>query len=282
MSIHMIAARRLCNLIVSVVVLIFLSLNAYSENKSIILQSTTSTANSGLYRYLLPIFKKQTGINVNVVAVGTGQAIRNAENGDGDVLLVHAKPDEEKFVKEGFGVKRYDVMYNDFIIIGPPSDPAKITGLKSITKVLKKIAETKSVFVSRGDNSGTHKKEVELWKQTKVDPLIYSGRWYRETGTGMGATLNIAVGMNAYTLSDRGTWISFKNKQKHKILFQGDDNLFNQYGVILINPKKHQNVKSKEGQEFIDWIIGDKGQRAISKYKVKNQQLFFPNAKPST
>ena len=249
---------------------------------SIILQSTTSTANSGLYDYILPIFKKKTGIQVHVVAVGTGQAIKNAKNGDGDVLLVHAKSAEEKFVAEGFGVKRFDVMYNDFIIVGPPIDPAKIGGMSDALAAFGKIAEAKAVFASRGDNSGTYKKEMSLWKAAGLDPAKASGKWYRETGSGMGATLNVGVGMGAYVMTDRGTWISFKNKAGLKILVEGGDKLFNQYGVILVNPKMHAKVKTHEGQAFIDWIIGEEGQKAIAGYKLGGQQLFFPNAQPGS
>lgn len=251
---------------------------AQADDKSIILQSTTSTANSGLYKAILPIFEKKTGIKVRVVAVGTGQALRNGRAGDGDVLLVHAKAAEEKFVAEGYGVKRSDVMYNDFIIVGPPGDPAKIGGSGDAVKALAAIAAAKASFASRGDNSGTHKKELALWKSAGVDPTAASGKWYRETGSGMGATLNIAVGMGAYAMTDRGTWISFKNKRDYKILVEGDKGLFNQYGVILINPKRHANVNAKDGQAFIDWILSKPGQAAIANYKLGGQQLFFPNA----
>ena len=249
-----------------------------AQEKSILLQSTTSTANSGLYDYMLPMFTGKTGIQVNVVAVGTGQAIKNAQNGDGDVLLVHAKSAEEKFVAEGYGVERSDVMYNDFIIVGPPSDPAKIAGGSDAAAALKAIADSRSLFASRGDNSGTHKKEMALWKAAGVDAGAGSGTWYRETGSGMGATLNAAVGMGAYALTDRGTWISFKNKGDYEVVVEGDKNLFNQYGVILVNPHKHARVKQAEGQAFIDWILGDEGQAAIASYTLDGQQLFFPNA----
>ena len=252
---------------------------AHAQDRSIILQSTTSTANSGLYDHILPLFRSKTGITVNVVAVGTGQAIKNAQNGDGDVLLVHAKTAEEKFVADGYGVERYDVMYNDFIIVGPPADPAGIAGMKDATAALEKIAASGAIFASRGDNSGTHKKELALWQDAGVDPAEASGRWYRETGSGMGATLNTAVGMSAYTMTDRGTWISFKNKGDYEILGEGDANLFNQYGVILVNPDKHKRVKLAEGQAFIDWILGEEGQAAIAGYRLDGQQLFFPNAR---
>ncbi|MCB1874831.1 MAG: extracellular solute-binding protein [Chromatiales bacterium] len=250
-----------------------------AAERSILLQSTTSTANSGLYNAILPQFEKETGIKVHVVAVGTGQAIKNAMNGDGDVLLVHAKPAEEKFVAEGYGVERFDVMYNDFIIVGPPTDPADTDGSRDAEAALRKIAETRSLFASRGDNSGTHKKEQALWKDTGIDPTADSGTWYRETGSGMGATLNAAVGMGAYTLTDRGTWISFRNKGDFQIVVEGDSRLFNQYGVILVNPARHPNVRKEDGQAFIDWIRGNKGQQAIADYKLDGQQLFFPNAK---
>lgn len=261
------------------VALLGLAGQSAAAEKSIIVQSTTSTQNSGLYDHILPIFEKKTGIKVHVVAVGTGQAIKNAIRGDGDVLLVHAKPAEEKFVADGYGVARYDVMYNDFIIVGPPSDPAKIAGMKDATAALKKIAEAKALFASRGDNSGTHKKEKALWKAAGIDPTKDSGKWYRETGSGMGATLNAAVGMGAYVLTDRGTWISYKNKGEYKIAVEGDDALFNQYGVIMVNPKKHPKVKVKEAQTFIDWILSPEGQDAIRSYKLNGEQLFYPNAK---
>ncbi len=253
--------------------------SAWGAEKSILLQSTTSTANSGLYDHLLPMFTEKSGITVHVVAVGTGQAIKNAQNGDGDVLLVHARSAEEKFVAEGYGVERFDVMYNDFIVVGPPADPAGVGGMKDAAKALKMIADANTPFASRGDNSGTHKKEVALWNKAGVDIQAASGSWYRETGSGMGAALNAAVGMGAYALTDRGTWISFKNRGKHVIAVEGDEDLFNQYGVILVNPRKHANVKAAEGQAFIDWIISFEGQAAIADYKLGGQQLFFPNAK---
>ena len=252
---------------------------ALAADKSIIVQSTTSTESSGLFGYLLPLFTAKTGITVNVVAVGTGQAIKNAMNGDGDVLLVHAKPDEEKFVADGYGVERFDVMYNDFIIVGPAGDPAGIIGSKDAPAALKKIAQAQATFASRGDDSGTHKKELELWKDAGVDVGAASGTWYRETGSGMGATLNTAVGMGAYALTDRGTWISFKNKGDYKIVVEGDPTLFNQYGVILVSPRKHPRVKAAEGQAFIDWILSEEGQQAIASFKIDGLQLFFPNAK---
>jgi len=251
---------------------------AVSGDASIIVQSTTSTKNSGLYDHLLPQFKEKSGITVNVVAVGTGQAMKNARNCDGDVLLVHAKAAEEKFVADGFGVVRSDLMYNDFVIVGPPKDPAGVKGLKDAKDALKKIAGTKALFASRGDDSGTHKKEKSLWAGAGVDPSAGSGEWYRETGSGMGATLNAGVGMGAYVMTDRATWIAFKNKGDFEILVEGDEALFNQYGVILVNGEKCPNVKAKEGQAFIDWLLSAEGQNAIRGYKRDGQQLFFPNA----
>ena len=256
------------------------STSAQSEDESIIVQSTTSTANSGLYDYLLPKFKEVSGITVRVVAVGTGQAIKNAKNCDGDVLLVHAKPAEQKFIDEGYGAKRFDLMYNDFIFVGPPSDPAGIAGTKDVASALKKIAEKRAVFASRGDDSGTHKKEKALWKSAGVDPQAGSGMWYRETGSGMGATLNAGVGMGAYVMTDRATWISFKNKGDFKIAVQGDKALFNQYGVIVVNKDKCDNVKSRLGQSFVNWLLSPEGQNTISTYKRDGQQLFFPNVQP--
>jgi tungstate transport system substrate-binding protein len=265
--------------VLSTALLLSLVGTAPAQDKFIIVQSTTSTQDSGLFNHILPMFQKKTGIEVRVVAVGTGQAIKNAQNGDGDVLFVHAKPAEEKFVAEGWGVKRFDVMYNDFIIVGPRSDPAKIAGTKDVAAALKKIAAAKSPFASRGDDSGTHKAELALWKAAGVDVKAASGSWYRETGSGMGPTLNTAVGMGAYALSDRATWSSFKNKANHQIAVEGDSKLFNQYGVMLVNPKKHPKVKTEAGQAFIDWLIGAEGQAAIASFKINGEQQFFPNAK---
>ncbi len=249
-----------------------------AQDNFIIVQSTTSTQNSGLFDHILPKFTEKTGIEVRVVAVGTGQALKNAQNGDGDVLLVHAKPAEEKFVADGYGVKRLDVMYNDFVIVGPDSDPAGIAGSTDAAAAFRKIAESQSPFASRGDDSGTHKKELQLWKEAGVDVKAASGSWYRETGSGMGATLNTAVGMGAYALSDRATWVAFGNKGNFKIAVEGDEKLFNQYGVILVNPEMHPNVKAEAGQAFIDWITSPEGQQAIAEFKVQGQQLFYPNA----
>lgn len=249
-----------------------------ADDEFIIVQSTTSTQNSGLLDHILPLFKAKTGIQARIVAVGTGQAIRNAANGDGDILLVHAKTAEEKFVADGHGVKRHDVMYNDFVIVGPAKDPAGVAGLPDPLEALGKIATSKTVFASRGDDSGTHKKELALWKASGIDPTKDSGGWYREMGSGMGATLNAAVGMSAYTMTDRATWIAFKNKADFKIVVEGDARLFNQYGVILVNPKRHPSVKAESGQKFIDWLTSSEGQNAIAAFKIEGQQLFFPNA----
>lgn len=245
---------------------------------SIIVQSTTSTANSGLYDYLLPTFKEATGIDVNVVAVGTGQAIKNAMNCDGDVLLVHAKASEEKFVAEGGGVSRSDLMYNDFVIVGPTSDPAGIHGSLDVSAALGAIAETGAMFASRGDDSGTHKKELALWSAAGIEPASASGDWYRETGSGMGATLNTGIGLGAYVLTDRATWITFGNKQDYEIQVEGDAALFNQYGIILVNPERCADVNASDGQAFIDWLLSDIGQATIASYQIEGQKLFFPNA----
>ena len=255
------------------------SFSHQAVGRDLLIQSTTSTANSGLYDYLLPTFEKQTGITVRVVAVGTGQAIRNAKNCDGDVLLVHAKSSEQAFVEAGYGVERHDLMYNDFVIVGPPSDPANITGTSDIRSALQSIRDTKAPFVSRGDDSGTHKKERSLWQSANIDPTSASGSWYRESGSGMGATLNIAVGMNAYTMTDRATWISFKNKQKFDVVVEGDTAMFNQYGIILVDKTQCPNTDSANGARFVNWLLSKQGQQKIEAYKVAGQQLFFPNAR---
>lgn len=247
-------------------------------DRFIILQSTTSTQNSGLLDDILPRFREHSGIDVRVVAVGTGQALRNARNGDGDVLMVHAKAAEEAFVADGWGVERFDLMYNDFVLIGPAQDPAGIAGITAIDAALSRIAAAAAPFVSRGDDSGTHKKELALWRAAGIDAAGSSGTWYRETGSGMGATLNIAAGMSAYALSDRATWITFGNKGDLRLLHEGDPRLFNQYGVILVNPERHPAVRAADGQVFIDWLLGDAGQQAIAGYRVAGQQLFYPNA----
>jgi tungstate transport system substrate-binding protein len=252
---------------------------ALGQDKFITVASTTSTENSGLFGYLLPLFQEKTGIEVRVVAVGTGQAIELARNGDADVLFVHHKPSEEKFVADGLGVERHEVMYNDFVIVGPASDPAGIKGDKDVVDAMGKFAAAKAPFASRGDDSGTHKAELALWQEASVDVAGASGTWYRETGSGMGPTLNTAAGMDAYALTDRGTWLAFDNRQNLEILVEGDPRLFNQYGIILVNPEKHPHVKAELGQAFIDWVLSDEGQEAIGAFKINGQQAFFPNAK---
>lgn len=251
---------------------------AFAQDRTITVASTTSTEQSGLFGHLLPLFEKAEGISVKVVAVGTGQALDIGRRGDADVVFVHDRPAEDKFMLEGQGVKRFDVMYNDFIIVGPKSDPAQISGGKDVAQALRKIADAKAPFISRGDKSGTHAAELRLWKEAGVDIGAGKDSWYREIGQGMGPALNMASSSNAYLLSDRGTWLSFKNRGELAILTEGDKRLFNQYGVMLVNPEKHPNVKAKDGQAFIDWLISSKGQEAIAGYKVGGEQLFFPNA----
>ncbi|MDX9861590.1 MAG: substrate-binding domain-containing protein [Rhodospirillales bacterium] len=253
--------------------------HAAAQEKFITVASTTSTQNSGLFDHILPIFEKKTGIQVRVVAVGTGQAIKVGEKGDADVLFVHHRPSEDKFVAEGFGVKRFDVMYNDFIVVGPKSDPAKVKGMKNVVQAFTQIAAAKAPFASRADDSGTHKMELALWKEGSVDIKAASGTWYRETGSGMGATLNTAAAMNAYVLADRGTWLSFKNRADLEVVVEGDRKLFNPYGIILVNPAKHPHVKADMGQAFIDWIVSKEGQQAIADYKIGGEPLFIPDAK---
>jgi tungstate transport system substrate-binding protein len=250
---------------------------ASAQDRSIVVASTTSTQDSGLFGYLLPIFKAKTGIEVKVIAQGTGQALDTARRGDADVVFVHAKSQEEKFLAEGFGVKRYDVMYNDFVLIGPNSDPAGVKG-RDIEAALKTIQAKAAPFVSRGDKSGTHSAELALWKQAGIDIAATKGSWYREIGQGMGAALNTAGAMNAYVLSDRGTWISFKNRGDLEIVVEGDKRLFNQYGVMLVNPEKFTSVKKELGRSFVDWLVSPEGQAAIAGYKIDGQQLFFPDA----
>ena len=265
--------------LISRILVLFCGINVTSmADPVIVVQSTTSTANSGLYDAILPQFEKQTGIRVNVVAVGTGQAIKNAIRGDGDVLLVHAKAAEEKFVADGWGVSRSNLMYNDFIFVGPDNDPAVLSDATSAVDALIRISSGRTLFASRGDDSGTHQKERRLWASAGIDPTTSSGDWYRETGSGMGATLNVAVGMNAYAMTDRATWISFGNKQGFKVLFDNDQQLFNQNGIILLNPARHSHVNAKDGQIFINWMLGEEGQTAIANYTLDGQQLFFPNA----
>ena len=257
------------------------SAGASAEEKSIVVASTTSTQDSGLFGYLLPIFKAKTGIEVKVVAQGTGQALDTARRGDADVVFVHAKAQEEKFLAEGFAEKRFDVMYNDFVLVGPKADPAGIKG-DDIETALRAIAARAAPFVSRGDRSGTHVAELALWKQAGVDPSSAKGGWYREIGQGMGAALNTANAMGAYVLSDRGTWISFANKGDLAIVVEGDKGLFNQYGVMLVNPQKFPHVKKDLGQAFVDWLISREGQAAIAGYRIDGQQLFFPNAEKAS
>ena len=271
--------RRILQLLASAL-LCGISASVPAAQDSIVIQSTTSTANSGLYDYLLPLFEETHGIKVNVVAVGTGQAIRNAMRGDGDVLLVHAESDEKQFVADGWGVERFDLMFNDFVLVGPAADPAGLEEADSVGEALTRISLSGMFFASRGDDSGTHKKELALWRSAGIDPSEASGGWYRETGSGMGATLNVAVGMNAYCLTDRATWISFANKQGLRVLYEDDPPLFNQYGIILVDSKKHPHVKAEAGQVFVDWMIGKAGQTAIANFRRSGQQLFFPNASP--
>jgi tungstate transport system substrate-binding protein len=241
--------------------------------------STTSTEQSGLFGHLLPAFTRKTGIEVKVVAVGTGQALDIGRRGDADVVFVHDKAAEEKFLTEGFATKRQDVMYNDFIIVGPKSDPAKATG-KDVLDGLRKIAAAKVPFISRGDKSGTHAAELRYWKEAGIDLNAAKGDWYKEIGQGMGPALNMASAQNAYVLADRGTWLSFKNRGALTVLVEGDRRLFNQYGVMLVNPAKHAHVKVTEGQAFVDWLVSSEGQKTIADYKIGGEQLFFPNARP--
>jgi tungstate transport system substrate-binding protein len=251
---------------------------AFAQDRTITVASTTSTEQSGLFGYLLPIFSRASGIAVKVVAVGTGQALDIGRRGDADVVLVHDRPAEDRFMAEGQGVKRFDVMYNDFVIAGPKSDPAHIAGDKDVVEAMRKIASAKAPFISRGDHSGTHEAELRLWKDAGIKLAGVKGDWYREIGQGMGAALNMAASSDAYLLSDRGTWLSFKNRGELVILTEGDKRLFNQYGVMLVNPAKHPNVNTRDGQAFIDWLISPKGQQTIADYKVGGEQLFFPNA----
>ena len=252
--------------------------HAVAQDKSIVVASTTSTQDSGLFGHILPMFKAKTGIDVKVVAQGTGQALDTARRGDADVVFVHAKPAEEKFLSEGFGVKRYPVMYNDFILIGPKADPAGVKGSKDIVAALGAIKAKGADFISRGDKSGTHQAEINLWKVAGVDIAKDKGPWYKEIGQGMGAALNTASASNAYVLADRGTWLSFKNRGDLVIAVEGDKRLFNQYGVMLVNPEKHPSVKKDLGQQFIDWLVSSEGQKAIADYKINGEQLFYPNA----
>jgi tungstate transport system substrate-binding protein len=250
---------------------------AAAQGEFIVVASTTSTENSGLFRYLLPLFRAETGIEVRVVAVGTGQAINLARRGDADVLLVHHRKSEDAFVAAGYGVRRFDLMYNDFLIVGPKDDGAGIGGSSDAVAALRRIAAARLPFISRGDDSGTHQKERALWEAAGIDLAAASGTWYRETGSGMGATLNTAAALDAYTLADRGTWISFRNKRRLVVLVDGDARLFNPYGVILVNPRRFPHVKAAAGQRFIDWLLSPRGQRAIGAFRIDGQRLFTPN-----
>jgi tungstate transport system substrate-binding protein len=267
------------NILTMALLTIALASPIHAAEMFITLVGTTSTENSGLYRKILPLFTTNTGIEVRVISVGTGRAINIAKNGDADVLLAHHQKSEEEFVNKGYGVKRHDVMYNDFVIVGPEDDPASILKLNGVVEGLAQIATTQNFFVSRGDDSGTHKKELAIWRLAGIDVAEASSNWYRETGAGMGATLNTASAMHAYTLSDRGTWLNFNNQGGLKLLNENDPLLFNPYGVILINPALHPHVKAKMGQEFIDWITGVEGQDAIASYRINGHQGFFANAK---
>ena len=262
-------------------VLAGLSVPASAQDKSIVISSTTSTADTGLFNHILPIFKAKTGIDVKVLSQGTGQALDTGRRGDADVVIVHAREQEEKFVADGFGVKRFPVMYNDFILLGPKNDPAGVKD-KNVVVALRMIRDKAAPFISRGDKSGTHSAELNLWKAAGIDVAgADKGSWYKEIGQSMGAALNMAAASKAYLLSDRGTWLSFKNKRDLDILIEGDKQLFNQYGVILVNPQKHASVKKDLGQAFIDWLVSPEGQKAIGDYKVEGNQLFFPNARAS-
>ncbi len=267
-------------LVIAAAALVFAG-HASAQEKSIVVASTTSTQDSGLFGHILPMFKAKTGIDVKVVAQGTGQALDTARRGDADVVFVHAKPAEEKFLSEGFGVKRYPVMYNDFVLIGPKGDPAGIKGSKDIVAALGAIKAKGADFISRGDKSGTHQAELNLWKVAGIDIAKDKGPWYKEIGQGMGAALNTASASNAYVLADRGTWLSFKNRGELEIAVEGDKRLFNQYGVMLVNPEKHPSVKKDLGQQFIDWLVSSEGQKAIADYKINGEQLFYPNANDS-
>ena len=265
--------RCLCAILLSVG-----AISAHAQERFITVASTTSTEQSGLFRHLLPAFEKKTGIQVRVVALGTGQALDMGRRGDADVVFVHDPEAEEKYMAEAYGVRRFEVMYNDFVLVGPRADPAKAGATKDIVEALRRVAASQSAFASRGDRSGTHAAELRLWKMAGVDPLQGKGGWYRETGSGMGPTLNTASAMNAYSLADRGTWLAFRNRGELVISVEGDKRLFNQYGVMLVNPAKHPHVKREMGQSFIDWLLSVEGQKTIAAYRISGEQLFFPNA----
>ena len=271
-------SRRNLIATIALVVSIFAAHLAFAQEKSIVVASTTSTQDSGLFEYLLPLYKQKTGVVIKVIAQGTGQALDTGRRGDADVVFVHAKSAETKFLAEGQGVKRYPVMYNDFVLIGPKSDPAGIKGMGDVGKAFQAIKAKQASFISRGDGSGTHIAELQLWNDSGIDIDKDKGPWYKSIGQGMGAALNTADAANAYVLSDRGTWIHFKNKGDLQILVEGDKRLFNQYGVMLVNPVKHPNVKKELGQEFIDYLVSPEGQKDIANYKINGEQLFYPNA----
>jgi tungstate transport system substrate-binding protein len=274
----MLARRLLIALITTLALVAPAAAQEKASAKSIVVASTTSTQDSGLFGYLLPLFKGQSGIDVKVVALGTGQALDTARRGDADVVFVHAKSEEEKFLAEGFGVRRHPVMYNDFVLLGPASDPAGVKGTNDIAAALKALKAKGAPFISRGDRSGTHLAELKLWKDAGIDIAAEKGPWYKAIGQGMGAALNTASAADAYVLADRGTWLSFRNKGNLVIAVQGDKRLFNQYGVMLVNPAKHPSVKKEWGQQFIDWLVSPEGQRAIAGYQINGEQLFYPNA----
>jgi tungstate transport system substrate-binding protein len=271
-------SRRNLIATVTLAAAVFVAHPASAQDKSIVVASTTSTQDSGLFEYLLPLYKKKTGVDVKVVTQGTGQALDTGRRGDADVVFVHAKSAELKFLAEGQGVRRYPVMYNDFVLIGPNSDPAGIKGIKDVGKAFQAIKDKQASFISRGDRSGTHIAELQLWKDAGIEIDRDKGPWYKSIGQGMGAALNTAGAANAYVLSDRGTWIHFRNKGDLQILVEGDKRMFNQYGVMLVNPDKHPNVKRELGQQFIDYLVSPQGQEDIANYKIDGEQLFYPNA----
>lgn len=270
--------RLISSAIAAIILMASAGIAAIAQEKSIVVASTTSTQDSGLFEHILPLFEQETGIDVKVVAQGTGQALETGRRGDADVVFVHAKSQEDAFVQEGFGVERFDVMYNDFVVIGPKDDAAGIDGSSDVTAAFEAIYAAQAPFISRGDNSGTHSAELRLWKEAGIDIAAQKGDWYREIGQGMGAALNTAAAMDAYVLADRGTWLSFENRGDLEIMVEGDKRLFNQYGVMLVDPHKHPSIKAELGQRFIDWLISPKGQEAIGQYKIDGEQLFFPNA----
>jgi tungstate transport system substrate-binding protein len=271
-------SRRNLIAAVAYVAVVFAARPVFAQDKSIVVASTTSTQDSGLFEYLLPLYKKKTGVAVKVIAQGTGQALDTGRRGDADVVFVHAKSAELQFLAEGQGVKRYPVMYNDFVLIGPKSDPARIKGMKDVGKAFQAIKAKEASFISRGDRSGTHIAELQLWEESGIDIVKDKGPWYKSIGQGMGAALNVAGASNGYVLSDRATWVHFKNKGDLQILVEGDKRMFNQYGVMLVNPQRHPNVKKEVGQQFIDYLVSPEGQKDIAGYIIDGVQLFYPNA----